>query len=113
MVKKKKKMAQVAEALAAGESVSDVAARFGIKPRTAYYYKHRFGVGITPHGRLKDEVLQMYRDGLSVNTISKLARMDWKAVSKRIRAAGLTPKDRGVNTIEFWREQLAKAKQVG
>ena len=110
---KKKKMAQVAEALAAGESVSDVAARFGIKLRTAYCYKHRFGVGITPHGRLKDEVPQMYRDGLSTLQIAKLARMCHKAVAARLRAAGLTAKDRGVNTIEFWREQLAKSELIG
>lgn len=104
---------QVAAALSAGESVTDVAARFGIKPCTVYSHKHKYGVTEKPRGRFKDEVPQMYRDGLSTLQIAKLARMCHKAVAARLRAAGLTAKDRGVNTIEFWREQLAKSELIG
>jgi hypothetical protein len=103
-----KKSFQVAEAVAAGESVKSVATRFGIKPGTVYAHCYRCEVSVRPRVVGRGHIPQMYQDGLSTLQIAKLVHMCHKAVAKRLRGAGLIAKDRGKATIEFWREQLAK-----
>jgi len=57
---------------------------------------------------VRDAIITMYIDGLTVRQISEVAQMSVATVDHVLLDAGMSRKDRGKGLMEFWTEQYAK-----
>ena len=100
---------EIVKARRSGESLDNLASRYGVNVATIEDRLRMGGVKPFEHaGKFKDECIHLYQQGLSLSEIGRQLRVIHHYVSYYLDVEGIRKKGKKENINDSWREKLSR-----